>query len=122
MKMFLTSLIGKRVMTAEGEEMGTMNNIVVETDTGLVSHLLIKPSEAIDTTLFKTTTDGQIVLPSYIIVKITDVIILGLNVKPPMSPVEKEMISKLKHLIEQAERRGIPTEDEKKLLEELERA
>jgi sporulation protein YlmC with PRC-barrel domain len=79
MKMFATALKGKRVLTTEGEELGDIDSIVAETKSGGIEHLLITPLETVDARLFKTDSQGRLVLPFSGIKSIKDVVIMELK-------------------------------------------
>lgn len=46
MRKFSSDLIKKSVMTMEGELIGTVDNIVVDTETGIIKSVLVKPTGA----------------------------------------------------------------------------
>ncbi len=79
MKMFATSLKGKRVMTVEGEELGDIDSIVADIKSGGLEHLLVRPVESVDPKLFKTDSEGRLVLPFSGIKSVKDVIIMELK-------------------------------------------
>lgn len=79
MKMFATSLKGKRVMTVEGEELGDIDSIVADVKSGGLEHLLVRPVESVDPKLFKTDSEGRLVLPFSGIKSVKDVIIMELK-------------------------------------------
>lgn len=79
MKMFATALKGRRVVTIEGEELGDIDTVVVDIKSGSIEHLLITPLETVDAKLFKTDTQGRLVLPFSSIKSIKDVVIVDLK-------------------------------------------
>ena len=79
MKMFATSLKGKRIMTTEGEELGDIDSIVVDTKSGGLQHVLIRPTESVDPKLFKTDSEGRLVLPFSGIKSVKDVVVMELK-------------------------------------------
>ena len=79
MKMFATALKGRRVVTIEGEELGDIDTVVVDIKSGSIEHLLITPLETVDAKLFKTDTQGRLVLPFSSIKSIKDVAIMELK-------------------------------------------
>ena len=76
MKIFVTELQGKNIMTADGKYLGQVDNVVVDTKSGDLQHLLVIPTEEIDTGDFKTDRTGRVVLPFNKIKSMKDVIIL----------------------------------------------
>ena len=48
MKVFITELQGKNIMTADGKYLGQVDNVVVDTNSGELQHLLVIPTEEID--------------------------------------------------------------------------
>jgi sporulation protein YlmC with PRC-barrel domain len=61
-KILAKNLANKRVMLTDGSELGTANNVIMETHTGELLYLLVKPSAVIDTSKYKTQ-DGFILIP-----------------------------------------------------------
>ncbi len=76
MKIFVTELQGKNIMTADGKYLGQVDNVVVDTKSGDLQHLLVIPTEEIDTGDYKTDRTGRVVLPFSKIKSMKDVIIL----------------------------------------------
>ena len=79
MKMFANALKGKKVMSAEGEELGNIENIIIDTKSGVLQHVLISPGENVDPKLFKTDATGRLVLPFSGIKSIKDVVVMDLK-------------------------------------------
>ena len=76
MKVFVTELQGKTIMSAEGKILGQVDNVVVDTRSGDLQHLLVIPTEEMDTRDFKTDRTGRVVLPFQKIKSVKDVIVL----------------------------------------------
>jgi sporulation protein YlmC with PRC-barrel domain len=76
MKVFITELQGKNIMTADGKYLGQVDNVVVDTNSGELQHLLVIPTEEIDIRDYKTDRTGRVVLPFSKIKSMKDVIIL----------------------------------------------
>jgi len=76
MKVFVTELQGKNIMTADGKYLGQVDNVVVDTNSGELQHLLVIPTEEIDIRDYKTDRTGRVVLPFSKIKSMKDVIIL----------------------------------------------
>ncbi len=63
MRKFLTELQGKTVTDTDGEIRGTLDNVVVDTATGSIVHLLVQPPETeIETARFPRDGKGRLVL------------------------------------------------------------
>lgn len=52
-KILAKSLTNKRVMLTDGSELGIASNVIMETQTGELLYLLVKPNVNIDTSRFK---------------------------------------------------------------------
>ncbi len=76
MKMFVTELRGKTVMTNDGQILGMIDNFVVDTKTGEIKHVLVTPAEDIETRLFDTDAEGRIVLPFKGMKAVRDVVVM----------------------------------------------
>jgi transitional endoplasmic reticulum ATPase len=81
MKIFATELQGKVVMSNDGKLLGDVDNVVINTQTGDIKHILLRPGEDIDPNDYKTDRQGRIVLPFKKVKSVKDVIVLG--------PIEK---------------------------------
>jgi len=77
MKMFATELRDKMVMSAEGKYIGTLDNCVVDTNTGKVHHILLYPAEDVDPSGYRQDSQGRIVLPFNKVKSAKDVIVLA---------------------------------------------
>lgn len=63
MKMFVTSLIDKEVMTNDGEILGIIENVLVDTKTGALQTIVIAPAEEVDVNKYQTDEEGRILIP-----------------------------------------------------------
>lgn len=79
MKMFATALRGKRVISSEGEELGDIDGIVADIKSGSLQHVLIRPVENVDPRLFKTDSEGRLVLPFSNIKSVKDIVVVELK-------------------------------------------
>ena len=77
MKIFATEFQGKVVMSNDGKLLGDVDNSVINTTTGDIKHLLLRPGEGIDPNEYKTDRQGRIVLPFKKVRSVKDVIVLG---------------------------------------------
>jgi sporulation protein YlmC with PRC-barrel domain len=75
-KKFATELRGKTVMTNDGQIIGMIENFVVNTRTGELESVLIIPAEEIEPRLYKTDTQGRIMLPFSGMKAIRDVVVM----------------------------------------------
>jgi sporulation protein YlmC with PRC-barrel domain len=53
-KILAKNLTNKRVMLTDGSELGSANNVVMETHTGALIYLVVKPNSMVDTSKYKT--------------------------------------------------------------------
>jgi len=53
-KILAKNLVNKRVMLTDGSEFGVAVNVVMETHTGDLISLVVKPGSTVDTTKYKT--------------------------------------------------------------------
>ena len=79
MKMFATKLKGKEIMSEDGQKLGYIDNLVVDTKSGSIQHVLVNPIEEIDPRLFKTDSQGRLVLPFSGIKSVRDVVVINLK-------------------------------------------
>ena len=77
MKFFSNDILGKEVLSGDGKHLGYVNNIVADTKTGKVLHLLLEPSEEVDYRKFRTDSQSRIVLPFNKVKSIKDVVIMS---------------------------------------------
>ncbi|MCK4444935.1 MAG: PRC-barrel domain-containing protein [Thermoplasmata archaeon] len=79
MKKFATELRGKTVMTNDGQILGMIENFIVDTKTGTLVDVLVIPAEEIEPRLFKTDTQGRIILPFTGMKAIKDVVVMDVE-------------------------------------------
>ncbi len=79
MKKFISELRGKTVMTNDGIILGTIDNFVIDTDTGEVHHLLVVPSEDLEVRGYETDAQGRLILPFKSMKSVKDVVVLELK-------------------------------------------
>ena len=79
MKKFATELRGKTVMTNDGQILGMIENFIVDTKNGKLVDVLVIPAEEIEPRLFKTDTQGRIILPFAGMKAIKDVVVMDLD-------------------------------------------
>ncbi|MDG6223941.1 MAG: PRC-barrel domain-containing protein [Candidatus Thermoplasmatota archaeon] len=77
MKFFSNDILGKEVLSSDGKHLGYVNNIVADTKTGKVLHLLLEPSEEVDYRRYRTDSQSRIVLPFNKVKSIKDVVIMS---------------------------------------------
>ncbi len=78
MKRFATELMGKTVMTEDGQLLGVLSDLMVETKTGRIQALLVAPADAVERRLFKTDAQGRLILNFRSMKAVQDVIVTGL--------------------------------------------
>ncbi len=78
MKRFATELMGKTVMTEDGQILGVLSDLMVETKTGRIQALLVAPADAVERRLFKTDAQGRLILNFRSMKAVQDVIVTGL--------------------------------------------
>ena len=78
MKRFATELMGKTVMTEDGQLLGVLSDLMVETKTGRIQALLVAPADAVERRLFKTDAQGRLILNFRSMKAVQDVIVTAL--------------------------------------------
>ncbi len=61
-KILAKNLANKRVMLTDGSEFGLAANVVMDTHTGALIYLVVKPGLAVDTSKYKTQ-DSHVLIP-----------------------------------------------------------
>ncbi len=79
MKKFITELRGKTVMSTDGTILGTIDNLVIDTESGNVQHLLVIPSDDFQNRNFDTDAQGRLILPFKNMKSVKDVVVLELK-------------------------------------------
>ena len=77
MKMFVTELLSKTIMSTDGVILGQIDNFVVDTKNGEIPHVLVIPTEEIEPKKFKTDSRGRLVLPFDKVRSAKDVVVIG---------------------------------------------
>ena len=77
MRFFANDVQDKYVMSNDGKYLGTVDNLVVDTKSGKVLHLLVIPSEEVDIRKFRMDSMDRLVLPFNKVKSIKDVIIMS---------------------------------------------
>lgn len=77
MRFFANDLQEKYVMSSDGKYLGTVDNLVVDTKSGKVLHILVIPSEEIDVRKFRMDSMDRLVLPFKKVKSVKDVIIMS---------------------------------------------
>ena len=76
MKLFVTELKGKTVMTKDGQILGIIDNFMMNTRSGRLETMLIAPSEDLETRLFKTDQTGKVMLDFKTMRAVKDVVVV----------------------------------------------
>lgn len=79
MKLMTSTLIGKEAMGSNGQMLGIIDNIVVDSKLGKIKYILINPSENIDRRIFKIDSKGRLVLPFEDIKAVKDIVVVNLE-------------------------------------------
>lgn len=61
-RMFTKEIIGKRVVTVTGHDVGTLEDLVIDTDRGIVKYLLISGSGSVISSAMKLDDRGRMVV------------------------------------------------------------
>ncbi len=77
MRFFANDVQDKYVMSSDGKYLGTVDNLVVDTKSGKVLHILVIPSEEVDIRKFRMDSQDRLVLPFKMVKSIKDVIIMS---------------------------------------------
>ena len=78
MRKFATELRGKTVMTNDGQILGMIENLIVDTQSGKVMDVLVVPANELETRLYKMDAQGRIILPFQGMQAIKDVVVVNL--------------------------------------------
>ena len=79
MRKFVTELRGKTAMTDDGVILGTIDNFVIETETGKIEHVLIVPSQDLELRGFKRDAQGRLIIPFETMRSVRDVVVMTLK-------------------------------------------
>ncbi len=77
MRFFANDVQDKYVMSSDGKYLGTVDNLVVDTKSGKVLHILVIPSEEVHIRKFRMDSQDRLVLPFKMVKSIKDVIIMS---------------------------------------------
>ncbi len=61
-KILAKNLSNKRVMLTDGSELGFASNVVIDTQSGALIYLVVKPTQMVDTSKYKTQ-NGYVLIP-----------------------------------------------------------
>ena len=79
-KLFATQLKGKTVTTRDGQILGTLEELLMDTRSGRILNLLVAPAEGVEPRLFKTDAKKRLILPFSSLKSLRDVIVIELEV------------------------------------------
>jgi len=79
---FATELNGKTVMTDDGDILGILEDLIMDTRTGRIESILVSPAETVETRLFKTDPQGRLILAFRTMRAVKDVIVTELAETP----------------------------------------
>jgi len=78
MKLFVTELKGKTVMTEDGQILGILTDFIVDTRTGKIQSILVAPAQSVEPRLFTVDPEGRLVLNFRSMKAVRDVIVTQL--------------------------------------------
>jgi len=78
MKVFVTELRGKTVMTEDGQILGVLSDFIMDTKSGKIASMLVSPSDSVESRLFKTDAEGRLILSFKTMKAVKDVIVTQL--------------------------------------------
>jgi sporulation protein YlmC with PRC-barrel domain len=78
MRKFITELKGKTVMTNDGQILGMIENFMIDTKSGELQNVLVIPAEEIEPKLFKTDSQGRLILPFSEMKAVRDVVVMNI--------------------------------------------
>lgn len=79
MKKFISELRGKTVMTPDGQILGMIENLMINTRSGKVQDVLVIPAEEVETKLYKTDPAGRLILPFTGMKAVKDVVVMSVK-------------------------------------------
>jgi len=65
-------------MTNDGQVLGMVDNFVMDTTSGNIQHVLVRPAEEIEVRLFQTDAEGRLILPFKSMRAVKDVVVMEL--------------------------------------------
>lgn len=78
-KKFASDIIKKSVMTVDGELIGTVNNVVVDTELGMIKSVLVKPQGGNKYTEFQIDKEGRYMIPLKAMKSMKDVFVVDVS-------------------------------------------
>ncbi len=66
-------------MTNDGQILGMIENFLVDTASGDIQNVLVVPAEEIDARLYKTDTQGRLILPFSEMRAVRDVVVMNVS-------------------------------------------
>lgn len=78
MKLFATELRGKTVMTEDGQILGVLSDMIMDSKSGKITTLLVQPAASVEARLFKTDPEGRLILSFRSMKAVKDVIVTQL--------------------------------------------
>jgi len=74
--LFASELERKDVVAADGKVLGKARTMLVDEDSGVVTHLIVEPFDEVDVRAFTTDDDGNLVFPFDKVQSVKDVIVI----------------------------------------------
>lgn len=85
MRKFASDVIKKSVMTVDGELIGTVSNIVVDTEAGMIKTVLVKPQGANRYSDFQVDKEGRYMIPLKSMKSFKDVFVVEVSKSQPLN-------------------------------------
>ncbi len=79
MKIRASAFAGRTLMSAEGQMVGIIQDVVADTKTGQLHHVLVIPNEEVDPRYYKTDSQGRLVLPFDAVTSVRDVVVMDVK-------------------------------------------
>lgn len=85
MRKFASDVIKKSVMTVDGELIGTVSNIVIDTEAGMIKTVLVKPQGQNRYEDFPTDKEGRYMIPLNAMKSFKDVFVVEVSKGQPIT-------------------------------------
>ncbi len=83
-KKFASDILKKSVMTVDGELIGAVNNVVVDTELGIIKSVLVKPQGGKKYPDFQTDKEGRYMIPLKSMKSMKDVFVVEVSGGPKL--------------------------------------
>lgn len=76
MKIKASEFTGRTLMSTAGQMVGIIQDVVADSKTGEIHHVLVIPNEDVDPRYYKTDSQGRLVLPFDAVTSVRDVVVM----------------------------------------------